>query len=172
MKLIISLLMIFGLFACADEDITDLKTFVETEKKNVYPINDKIPKLEQIEIVQFAQTKERNPFSTPRAEAVVAVKGAPKSCPQPDFNRKKQALEMLSLGNLKMRGTLQSDGELIALIQSPDGKVHQVKHGDYLGLSYGKVIKIKKNKVALSELSADKDGCWHKRETQITLLSK
>ena len=172
MKLLISLCMILGLFACVDQDTTDLQVFVETEKKNVYPINDKIPQLEEIEIVKFTQDNGRNPFSAPRAEAVVAIKGVPKSCPQPDFERKKQALEMHSLGNLKMRGTLQSDGELIALIQSPDGKVHQVKSGDHLGLSYGKVIKIVKNKVELLELSADKDGCWYERETQITLLSK
>ena len=172
MKHIISLFMILGLFACVEKDTSDLQNFVETEKKKVYPINDKIPQLEEIEIVKFTQENGRNPFSTPRAEAVVAIKNAPKSCPQPDFDRKKQALEMYSLGNLKMRGSLQSDGKLIALIQSPDGKVHQVKQKDYLGLSYGKVVNIVKNKVELLELTADKDGCWYERETQITLLSK
>lgn len=172
MKHIVYLLMFLGLFACVDENTDNLENFVETEKKKVYPINDKIPELKDIEIMIFNKDMQRDPFSAPRAEIITAKKNAPKSCPQPDFDRKKEVLEMHSLSNLQMRGTLQSDGELRGLVQSADGKVHQVKVGDYLGLNFGKVFSIVKGRINLLELAADKDGCWHERKTQITLLSK
>ncbi len=172
MRHIIFLFTIFGLFACVDYDTSDLNKFVENEKKKTYPINDKIPHLENIEITKFTQNAGRDPFSIPRAEVLEPTKNKPTSCPQPNFVRKKEALEMYSLNNIKMKGTLQSEDQLIALIQSPDGKIHQLKQGDYIGLNYGKVLTIVKNKVKLLELASDKDGCWHERMTQITLHLK
>lgn len=171
MMRVICLIMTLGVFACADEDMKDLQQFIKVENKNAYPINDKMPQLEKVELIKFTQQNGRDPFYPPRKETVVMGK-ASKSCPQVNLKRKKQALEMNSLANLIMRGTLKSDGELVALIQSPDGEVHQVKLGDYLGLNHGKVVRIIKNKVELLALSEDKKGCWSERETQITLLLK
>lgn len=172
MRNIIFCFLILGLFACVEQDTSDLNKLVDNEKKKTYPVNDKIPQLENVEIIKFTQGAGRDPFSIPRAEVIDPIKNISTSCPQPNFGRKKEVLEMSSLNNLQMKGTLQSEDQLIALIQTPDGKIHQVKRGDYLGLNYGKVLTIVKNKVKLSESSVDKDGCWHERITQITLNLK
>jgi len=171
MKHLITLLFSLSLFSCVQVETDDLKAFVVEAKSNAYPINDKIPELKKIDALAFTGKEGRNPFSNPKAEVVAPVKNAPKSCPQPNFNRPKQPLEMHSVDNLAMRGTLYIDNELWALVQVPSGEVHKVKPGYYLGLNYGKVLEITKNNIELLELASDKDGCWQERLTQITLQS-
>ncbi|WP_413700694.1 pilus assembly protein PilP [Psychromonas sp. KJ10-10] len=172
MKLLITLLLSFCLFSCVEVKTDDLTQFVIDAKAKVYPINDKMPVLKKIDALPYTGNDGRNPFSDPKAEVVAPVKNAPKSCPQPNFKRKKQALEMYSLDNLLMRGTLLVDEELWALVQTSGGEIHKVKSGYYLGLNHGKVLEITKTKIELLELASDRDGCWQERITQITLESE
>ena len=172
MKCVIFLLIPLTLFGCVEANVEDLNGFVVRTKAQIYPINDKVPALEKIDAVAFAQNEGRNPFSEPMPEVVVAVKDAPKSCPQPNFERKKQPLEMYSLDNISMQGTLLVDNELWALVQISSGELHKVKPGYYLGLNHGKILKITKDAIEILELASDKDGCWQERITQITLKSE
>lgn len=172
MKKLSIVLMSFALFSCVEVQIDDLQKFVQETKSKVYPLNDKVPTLKKIDALAFTQVDGRSPFSKPKAEVAKAVKAAPKSCPQPNFERKKQPLEMYSLENMQMRGTLLINEELWALVQVSGGEIHKVRPGHYLGLNYGKVLKIRKNKIELLELASDSNGCWQERMTQITLKSK
>ena len=172
MRFIILFLMTLPLFSCVDVKIDDLKVFVDKTKLQIYPVNDTIPTLKKIDIISFTQTSGRNPFSEPELEIAAPLRDTPKSCPQPDFKRKKYPLEMYSLDNLTMRGTLFINDQLWALVQVSGGEIHKVKPGDHLGLNYGKVLKISENKIELLELASDKNGCWQERVTQITLQSK
>jgi len=169
MRFFIILLMIFPLFSCVDADINDLTRFTLETKAKIYPLNDKVPTLKKIDPLTFTQEGGRNPFSEPKAEVVAPVVNAPKSCPKPNFNRKKQALEMYSLDNLAMRGTVLVDQVIWALVQVTGGDLYKVKPGYYLGLNHGKIVKIAEDKIDLLELALDQDGCWQERITQITL---
>lgn len=172
MRTLILLLAPLVLLGCVESNDDDLKKFVVKAKAKIYPVNDKIPTLEKIDAVAFTQSEGRNPFSKPKAEVIAPVKSAPKTCPQPNFERKKQPLEKYSLDNITMRGTLLINEQLWALVQVSKGELYRVKPGNYLGLNHGKVLNITKNKVELLELASDKDGCWQERITQITLKSK
>ena len=172
MRFFILLIMTLPLYSCVDIQVDDLREYVAKVKLQAYPINDKIPALKKIDVIVFTQENGRNPFSKPQAEVAAPLISMPKSCPQPDFKRKKHPLEMYSLDNITMRGTLFIDDELWALVQVSGGEVHKVKPGDYLGLNYGKVLKISENKVELLELASDKNGCWQERVTQIILRSE
>ncbi|WP_354622957.1 pilus assembly protein PilP [Psychromonas sp. MME2] len=172
MRLLIVLLIPVALFGCVEANVEDLNDFVVKTKAQIYPINDKVPALEKIDAVPFTQNEGRNPFSEPKPEVVAPVQDAPKSCPQPNFERKKQPLEMYSLDNIYMRGTLLFDDELWALIQISSGELYRVKPGNYIGLNHGKILKITKEMVEILELASDKDGCWQERITQITLKSE
>lgn len=169
MRILIILLFSFTLFSCVEVKTDDLKAFVLDAKSSTYPVNNKIPELKQIDALVFTGQEERNPFSEAKAEVVAPTKSAPKSCPQPNFKRPKQALEMYSVNNLIMRGTLLADQQLWAFVQVPEGEIHKVKPGYYLGLNYGRVLNITKDKIELLELASDRDGCWKERITQITL---
>ncbi|GLS90653.1 fimbrial protein [Psychromonas marina] len=172
MKILITLLLSFSLISCVEVKVDDLNNFVVSAKSNVYPINDKIPELKKIEALTFTGNDGRNPFSEPQIEVITPVENIPKSCPQPNFKRKKQALEMYSLDNLIMRGTLLINEQLWALVQASGGEIHKVRPGYYLGLNYGKVLEITKDKIELLELASDRDGCWQERITKITLQSQ
>lgn len=169
MRILITLLLSLTLFSCVEVKTDDLNSFVVEAKSKSYPINDKIPELKKIDALAFVGVKERNPFTTPKAEVAAPTKNSPKSCPQPNFSRKKQVLEMYSVDNLVMRGTLLVDEELWALIQVPGGEIHKIRPGYYLGLNHGKVLNITKNKIELLELASDRNGCWQERVTQLTL---
>jgi len=171
MKILITLVLSLSLVACVEVEIDDLTQFVVEAKSKVYPINDKIPELKKIDAIAYTGGDGRNPFSEPKAEVVTPPKNEPKSCPQPNFNRKKQALEMYSLENLLMSGTLLIDEELWGLVKAPGGEIYKVRPGYYLGLNYGKVLRVTNTKIELLELASDKDGCWQERITQITLQS-
>jgi len=172
MRILSLLLLTLPLFSCVEVNVDDLNEFVDKTKAQIYPINDKVPALKKIDPMIFTQEEGRDPFSEPKAEVVAPTKNIPKSCPQPNFERKKEPLEMYSLDNLIMRGTLHIDDELWALVQISEGELHKVKPGYYLGLNHGKVLKITNNEVELLELASDKDGCWQERITKITLQSE
>ncbi len=172
MKILITLILSLSLFSCVEVKIDDLTRFVVDAKSKVYPINDKIPELKKIDALAYTGGEGRNPFTEPKAEVAAPVKAAPKSCPQPNFNRTKQALEMYSVENLLMSGTLFINDELWALVKSPGGEIHKVRPGYFLGLNHGKVLNITNAKIELLELAADRDGCWQERITQITLQSE
>lgn len=171
MRFFIILLMTFPLLSCVEPNIDDLTRFVVETKAKTYPLDDKVPTFKQIDPLTFTQEAGRNPFSEPKAEIAATVVNVPKSCPQPNFNRKKQALEMYSLDNLTMRGTVLVDQVLWGLVQVTGGELYKVKPGYYLGLNQGKVIDITENRIDLLELAVDQDGCWQERITKITLRS-
>ena len=172
MRTLLFLFVTLSLTSCAEVELDDLNAFVVKTKAQIYPVNDKVPALKKIDTLVFDKKEGRNPFSEPKAEVTAPVKNAPKSCPQPDFKRKKQALEMYSLENLVMRGTLLSDDLLWGLVQVADGELYKVKKGYYLGLNHGKVLNVSKNKIELLELFSDREGCWQERITQITLQTQ
>ncbi|RBW45119.1 pilus assembly protein PilP [Psychromonas sp. B3M02] len=172
MKKLLPLPLVFLLFSCSEANLEDLNKFVVDTKSKVYPVKNEVPTLKKIDTLNFTQAEGRNPFSQPKLEVVAEVKDTPKSCPQPNFEREKQALELYSLGQMQMRGTLLKDGELSALVQISGNEVHRVKPGNYLGLNYGKVLKINKDQIDLLELAPDQNGCWEERLTQIKLVSK
>ncbi|MFT4836179.1 MAG: type IV pilus assembly protein PilP [Psychromonas sp.] len=171
MRFFIILLMIFPLFSCVDTDLDDLNRFVAETKTKNYPLDDKVPTFKQINPLSFTQAAGRNPFSEPKAEVVTAIINVPKSCPQPNLNRKKQALEMYSLDNLTMRGTILVDQVLWGLVKVTGRELYKVKPGYYLGLNQGEIVNITEDKIDLLELVVDRDGCWQERINKIMLSS-
>lgn len=159
----------FLLTGCIEHKTDDLETFVVQTKLQTYPINDKIPTLQKFSAKTFTVDQGRNPFLAPKAEVIKQIKPNLENCHQPDFDRPRDALEMYSLDNLKMRGIIKDDGSLYALIENPEGKVYQMKVDYYLGLNYGKIIKINKYNIKISEKTVDKNGCWHERITQLSI---
>ena len=68
-----------------------------------------------------------------------------------------------------MVGTFEKESSEWALVQDPDGVVHRVSVGNYLGQNHGKVGSISNDEVYLSEFIADGVGGWLVREASISL---
>lgn len=112
----------------------------------------------------------RDPFrqSTSEGSDQVAQSGPAKG-PRPDLQRPREYLERYELDTLSMVGTFSKDSSEWALIRDPDGVIHRVAVGNYIGKNHGKVNRISNDQVQLSEFIADGIGGWLVREASVAL---
>ena len=60
----------------------------------------------------------------------------------PDFKRAKAPLERFALGELRMVGALGGRATTRALVRDPEGRIHAVRVGDYLGTDHGRIATV------------------------------
>ena len=89
--------------------------------------------------------------------------------PAPDPAREPDFLENYSLDALRMVGSLRQESGLYGLMQTPDGLIHRLATGDYLGRNHGRVVRISEEEVQLVELVADGNGGYLQRPAAISL---
>jgi type IV pilus assembly protein PilP len=112
----------------------------------------------------------RDPFRQSTSEGADQVpQGGPAKGPRPDLQRTREYLERFELDTLVMVGTFSKESAEWALVQDPDGVVHRVAVGNYMGKNHGKVSRIRNDEVQLSEFIADGVGGWLVREASIAL---
>lgn len=109
---------------------------------------------------------DRDPFSTlsfvePRAEP------ERDQGPSPDLERAREELEQYPLDALRMAGIIQQDGEQWALVRDPQGTVHRVREGNYLGQNHGRIVNISERTVELEEFVRTGDERWRQRESTL-----
>ena len=68
-----------------------------------------------------------------------------------------------------MVGTFRKGEFYWALVQDPEGEVHRVPVGKYMGKNHGQIVQISDTRVSLSELISDGAGGWLVREASIAL---
>ena len=74
----------------------------------------------------------------------------------PNFSRQLQPLESYALESLNMKGSLRSQaGNVLALIQTPDGQIERVQLGSYMGLNHGRIVKITPTQIDVVEIIPD-----------------
>ena len=90
---------------------------------------------------------------------------------EPELNRRKQPLEAYPLDTMSMVGSLNKQGQLVALVKV-DNLLYQVRAGSYLGQNYGKVTRITETEVTLREIVQDAAGEWIERPAALQLLEE
>lgn len=83
--------------------------------------------------------------------------------------RNKEELEGFELDSLRMVGTMSNEDGQLAIIRDPDGVVHTVTVGNYLGRNIGKILDIFENKLDIREIVQDSQGRWEERQAAIVL---
>jgi type IV pilus assembly protein PilP len=101
-------------------------------------------------------------------DAVVEEKVLVDNGIRPDTNRLKEALEEYSLGELSLVGTLEQEA-MWALIRSPEGVIHRVQVGNYIGKNYGQILSISEAEVALQETVPDGNGGYIHRNNTLSV---
>lgn len=86
-----------------------------------------------------------------------------------DKNRVPEFLESYELDGLRMVGTVFKEKELWALIKIPDGAVHRVKVGNYIGKNHGKIKVIKDVGLTLSEIVDNGFGGYKERDNELAI---
>lgn len=159
------------LAACGGQQ-DDLNRYIaEVKARPATPIPP-IPAVRTYTPYQYEGLVGRDPFRQSSSEGVDQVASSgPAKGPRPDLQRPKEYLERFELDTLEMVGTFSKESSDWALIQDPDGVVHRVAVGNYLGKNHGKVSVITNDEVQLSEFIADGTGGWLVREANMALES-
>ena len=115
----------------------------------------------------------RDPFRRSTSEGSdEVVAGNAGTGPRPDLQRTREYLERFELDTLMMVGTFNKESSEWVLVRDPDGVVHRVAVGNYLGKNHGKVTLIEPDEVVLSEFIADGAGGWLVRDASMALGGK
>ncbi|MFM4702045.1 pilus assembly protein PilP [Aeromonas bivalvium] len=129
-----------------------------------------LPAITPFSPMGYDSSDKRNPFIAPQPESRAGVEQKPKAdCAQIVADRPKEVLENYSLASLAMQGTMGRQGQLWALIRTPDGQSMRMGLNHYMGLDQGRIIRISKTAVDLLETIPDGKGCWVTRETQLVM---
>jgi len=164
--LLISLcLLILSISACTQHGYGDLEEFVNNAGNGMQGQYDQFPAVKPYESFVYDAFELPSPF-VPRKNEQVRSMG---SDIQPDLTRKKELLESYPLESLSMVGTLQQSSEIFALIKSPEGALHRVRKGNYLGQDFGKIARITENEVILLEIVQDGVNDWSERLSTLLL---
>ena len=157
------------LTACGGQQ-DDLDRYItEVKARPATPIPP-IPAVRTYTPYQYEGLLGRDPFrrSTSEGSDQVAQSG-PSTGPRPDLQRPREYLERFELDTLTMVGTFTKETNDWALIQDPDGVIHRVSVGNYMGKNHGKVSVVSGGEVQLSEFIADGLGGWLVRDAAIAL---
>ncbi|GMR14805.1 MAG: pilus assembly protein PilP [Gammaproteobacteria bacterium] len=163
-----ALIMALTLTACS-ENMEDLNKYIVSVKERPADPIAPIPPVRTYTPYTYDGTVGRDPFRQSLSESSDDDRPSNQSGPRPDFERPKEYLERYELDSMSMVGTFRKGESYWALIRDPEGVVHRVPVGNYMGRNYGRVVLISDTQVYLSELISDGVGGWLVREASIAL---
>jgi type IV pilus assembly protein PilP len=156
------------LVGCGGEEFQDLQEFVKNSGAGLRGKIPPPPEVKPYEPFNYDNSAGLpDPFKPRKPEA---RSGGRPGLNQPDFERHREELEEFPLESLKMVGYLFQNNVAYAIIRSPDGKLHRVKPGNYMGQNFGKIIEIADGEVKLKEMVQDSDGDWSERISSLQLV--
>ena len=161
------------LTACGGSTHQDLRDFTDKIKTDAAKVTtiDALPDIQPYETYLYRADERRDPFTNTVATDEAAVASTDDSI-RPPSNHRKETLEAFPLDSLRMIGTLQRDDTLWAIVKiqnNPDGGIHRIVTGNYLGQNYGRVINVSEEQINLIEVIPNGLGGWREREASIAL---
>ena len=125
-----------------------------------------------IDPIKFPPIPELTRGKDPFESFIVAEEDTPgpTHSPEPPWpGHNPEELERFALDSLRMVGTVEHAREQYGLIRDPDGIVHRVRVGNYIGKNYGKIVEVSEDRIALVEKVSDSRGRWDDRDAAISL---
>ena len=167
---VVALAAVLTLLAACDSNQDDLGRYIaEVKARPATPIPP-IPAVRTYTPYVYNGLEGRDPFRQSTSEGSdeetgpVGGKG-----PRPDLSRTREYLERFELDTLLMVGTFDKEKSQWVLIRDPDGTIHRISTGNYIGKNHGKVNMISPDEVELSEFIADGAGGWLVRDASLVL---
>jgi len=155
--------------SCADPGAADLDAFMAQKRAAPGGFIEPIPTYEPYEAFAYSAATLRSPFDRPMDIRQVAARSA-RAALRPDPDRPKQILEWFTLDSLVMVGSLQRNGQNWTLIKDPEGGIHRVQVGDFLGRDHGRIVDMGATYIAVIEIVPDgTEGGWVERPRTIEL---
>jgi len=148
---------------CGSDGLNDLRDFVKNAHADRKPNIKPIPEIKPQESFAYAAANLLDPFMPANLKPLARDSRAQ------DQGRRREPLEDYPFDALKMVGTLSRGSQSWAVIQAPDGTVHRVQVGSYLGQNAGKIIRIGEAKVDVVEKIQGTLGDWVEREANLAI---
>jgi type IV pilus assembly protein PilP len=157
------------LAGCGGGDFSDLDAFMAEKRARPGGIIEPIPTFKAYEAFAYSATTLRSPFDRPLEVREIARLQSIKTI-KPDESRVREFLEQYTFDSLTMVGSLAREDTDWTLIQDPNGGVHRVTLGNYLGRNHGRVVEMTDTYVAVVEIVPDgtEDG-WVERPRTLKL---
>ncbi len=162
-RVVLACIVPLVLASCSNED--DIHQWVAQEKAKRGAPLQALPVIRTFETFLYTDQELRDPFGLSTAEQVAQTETGP----HPDQDRPREPLESFPLDGLKMSGTLGATGAIEGLVRDPDGVVHRVHVGNYMGQNYGRITAIEEDRIDLVELVPNGTGGWMERPASIAL---
>ncbi len=157
-----------GLFGCNEKNtFDDLDAFFEQTYAKAAPLSAPSTFESDFKPLDFSPSKQSDPFGYSLATANGKI--AEQACQLPDDFFKKDELEQYELSSMTFKGVLGKAGEYWALIEMPDGTIHRVGVGRFLGTNKGRVDSISERTLSITEFVADGSGCWKTKNIRLML---
>lgn len=167
---IVALASILTLLTACDGSQDDLGRYIADVKARPAAPIPPIPPVRTYTPYVYTGLQGRDPFRRSTSEGSdEAVDNDRGNGPRPDFQRTREYLERFELDTLMMVGTFAKEASDWVLIRDPDGTIHRVSTGNYMGQNHGKVSVISPDEVELSEFIADGAGGWLVRDASLAL---
>ena len=178
MKLLLMLVgsfLIGSLLGCGASSEDDIRQWMVEERNQTRPKVSPIPAPKQFKPESYTNAAALEPFSNQkltqalkRDSAQVAANGA---LVAPELARRKEPMESFPLDSMSLVGSIINAGQPVALVKV-DNLLYQVKLGSYLGLNFGRVMKITETEVTLREIVQDAVGEWIERVAILQLQER
>lgn len=171
-RLSAALLLSLVLSACTSSGQDELRDWMTAERSSIRPQVKPIPEPTKFVPQSYLRESLIEPFSNEKLASILKNSTiAPvinSALIGPELNRRKQPLEAFPLDVMSMVGSLNRQGQLVALVKV-DNLLYQVRPGSYLGQNYGRVMKISETEVVLREIVQDAVGEWTERPAALQL---
>ncbi|MFV5489879.1 pilus assembly protein PilP [Acinetobacter sp. ASP199] len=127
------------------------------------------PDFTSVETFSYAAHQLKSPFLPSSLAAELKIMAGKRV--YPNLSRQLQPLESYPLETLTMKGSLKNQaGQIMALINTPDGEIERVQRGSYMGLNHGRVTNITPTQIDLIEIIPDGRDGYVERPRSMVLI--
>lgn len=166
-----------ALTGCVSRDRTDLENYVSEVVSRPGGRIEPLPPIKPYEryLYKSDELGLRDPFRSffqkerDRSDITVADDPNQQRFATEILTHNREELERAELDSLRMVGIMKSDDELWGIIRDPEGTVHRVQVGNYMGANFGKILNIQEDRIDLREIVKDSQGRWEERQASLAL---
>ena len=168
---------LLGLGGCVSNDISDLDQYTQEVMARPGGRIEPIPEIKPYEAYayQSGALNARDPFRLffqKDEEALLEEEdsGLTKEMEDEIRHRNKEELEQFELDSLRMVGTMENEDFQWGIILDPDGAVHRIRVGNYMGRNTGKILNVFEDRIEVREIIRNSQGRWEERQAAIALV--
>ncbi len=161
-------LVFCGLSGCQAHD-TPLERFILQVEQQTAVLSDEPVQPKQFVVITYMPQGGRSPFMLPYRTMPQLPADTGVTCWQPEGLGSVEPLEHIALDSLQFKGVMGPHNALSGLIQTPDGFLHKVSPGQYLGLNHGRIDRVFSDALLIQESLPDGNGCWVPHHSRLIL---